>query len=173
MCLIDTDRLSIREMEAERDLDFVAALLAHPEVMRYWPAPLTREEAIAWIDKQLGRYARNGFGYWLVSLKDSGAPIGQAGLMTIEIDDEPEVGLGYIIHVDHWGKGYATEAAAVCLDHGFRTLGLKCIVAPVRSDNAPSIRVAEKIGMSPRKTTSFAGFEHVIYMIDAPPKTGP
>ena len=163
--VLETTRLFLRELSLEADGDFIARLLAHPKVMRYWPASLTREESNAWIEKQLGRYERDGCGYWLVSLKETGEPVGQAGIMMIELDDVIEAGLGYIIDFTAWGNGYATEAAAACVAYAFNSLGSDRVVAPIRPANVASARVAEKIGMIPEKTTMFAGFEHLIYSV--------
>lgn len=163
--ILETTRLLLRELSHEADGDFIARLLAHPEVMRYWPAPLTRVEADAWIEKQLGRYERDGYGYWMVSLKETGEPVGQAGIMMIELDDVIEPGLGYIIDFTAWGNCYATEAASACVGYAFNTLGRDRVVAPIRSANVASVRVAKKIGMIPEKSTMFAGFEHQIYTV--------
>lgn len=161
----ETVRLKLRELSVERDLNYLSSLLAHAEVMQHWPAPFTRDESRAWLYKQLARYESDGCGYWLVSLKATGEPVGQAGIMFIEIDGVREAGLGYMIHADHWGQGYATEAAAACVDWAFANLDVPRVVAPVRPVNAPSIRVAEKIGMTPGWTTTFAELEHVIYVV--------
>ncbi len=63
--ILETPRLMIREMSLG-DLDFVATLLADPEVMRYYPKCYSREEAGAWIQRQINRYAKHGHGLWLV-----------------------------------------------------------------------------------------------------------
>lgn len=133
--------------------------------MRYWPAPLTCEEADAGIEKQLKRYDRDGCGYWLVSLWETGKPVSQAGVMMIEIDVVVEPGLGYIIDFSAWGNGYATEAVAACVRYAFKTLGSDRIVAPILPANTASAHVAEKVGMLPEKTTMFAGLEHLIYSV--------
>ncbi len=149
-------------------MNFLSALLAYPRVMEHWPAPLTRDESRAWLDKQLARYDTDSCGYWLVSLKATGEPIGQAGIMFIDIDGVREAGLGYMIHADYWGKGYATEAAAACVDWAFANLDVPRVVAPIRPVNVASVRVAEKIGMTPGWTTTFAHLEHVIYVRSDP-----
>ena len=163
--LLETTRLFVRELSLEADGDFIARLLAHPEVIRHWPSPLTRTEAEAWIEKQIGRYELDGCGYWLVSLKETGEPVGQAGIMRIELDDVIEPGLGYIIDFTAWGNGYATEAAAACVGYAFNSLGNDRVVAPIRPANVASARVAEKIGMILDKTATFAGLEHLIYSV--------
>lgn len=159
--VLRTERLVLRQLEPG-DLDAVAEMLADPDVMRYWPRPHTREEAQAWIEKQLGRYARDGHGYWLVLDGASGTPVGQAGLMTLDVQGEPLVGLGYIVHRPFWRRGFATEASAGCLDHAFGPLGLERVIALIRPENVPSVGVADKLGMTPCGRTQFAGFDHLI-----------
>jgi hypothetical protein len=73
--VLTSARLALRELVLS-DLDFVAEMLADPVVMRYYPKPLTRVEAQAWIERQRARYARDGHGLWLVSDEGTGRPIG-------------------------------------------------------------------------------------------------
>lgn len=54
--------------------------------------------------------------------------------------------LGYVIHADHWGHGYATDAARTMITFGFRDLGLHRISAAIGPDNAASITVVERLG---------------------------
>jgi RimJ/RimL family protein N-acetyltransferase len=164
---IETARLSLRELSLA-DLDFVAGMLADPQVMQFWPSPLSRAEAEAWIKRQLDRYARDGYGYWLVLEQASGQPVGQAGLLALEIDGVPETGLGYLFHRPFWGRGYATEAAEACLGHAFAALDKPQVVAPIRTENAASLAVARKLGMQVQKRTMYAGFEHLIFVASGP-----
>lgn len=60
--VLATERLTLREMALD-DLDFVAAMLDHPEVMRFYPKRYTRDEARAWIERQVQRYAEHGHGF--------------------------------------------------------------------------------------------------------------
>lgn len=146
------------------DLDFVAEMLAHPEVMRYWPRCYDRGEAADWIRRQRERYARDGVGYWIAVRKDSGQPVGQAGLLVLQVDGIAEVGLGYIIHRPFWRMGYATEAAAASRDFAFRSRGIERVVALVRPENIPSRGVALKLGMRVEKRTQYAGYEHLVFV---------
>ncbi len=148
--MIETPRLILREMDMA-DLDAVAAMLSDSEVMRFWPRPYTRSEAAEWVERQRARYRRDGCGYWLAVLKDSGRPVGQAGVIMMEVDGTREPALGYIIDRPFWRRGYATEAAAAGRDWAFETLGCSRVITLVRPENIPSIGVALKLGMVEEK----------------------
>ena len=72
--VLETPRLILREMLMD-DLDFVAVMLADPKVMRYYPKCYTRDEAAAWVQRSMDRYARHGHGLWLVSDKATGQAV--------------------------------------------------------------------------------------------------
>ena len=80
------------------DLDFVAAMLGHPEVMRFYPKVYSRDEARAWLDRQRERYARDGHGLWLVENRATGEPVGQVGLIPPTLGGVIEDEIGYLIH---------------------------------------------------------------------------
>jgi ribosomal-protein-alanine N-acetyltransferase len=163
--IFETVRLSFRELEPT-DLDFIAEMLGNAEVMRYWPKCYSREEAQEWIYRQQGRYRKDGFGYWLLTEKRTGRPVGQAGLMKFEIDGQREIGLGYIIHRPFWRKGYATEAASACIQLAFRKFNEPRVIALIRPGNESSQKVAQKLMMLPEGLTDYAGFEHLIFSIE-------
>ena len=162
--VLETPRLTLGELDMAH-LDFVAAMLADPGVMRYWPSCYSRDEAAEWIRKQQDRYATHGYGYWLVLLKESGEPVGQVGLVPMEIDRVEETAVGYMIHSPFWRRGYAFEAAAATRDYAFDVLGKQRLVAPIRPENFPSQAVARKLGMRPGKQILYAGLEHVVFSI--------
>ena len=74
-----TPRLTFREMTLD-DLDDMAGLLSDPQVMRHYPQPKTREEALAWIAWNQRLYREHGFGLWLLTLRATGAFVGDCGL---------------------------------------------------------------------------------------------
>jgi RimJ/RimL family protein N-acetyltransferase len=152
-----------RELDLVADLDFVAAMIAHPDVMRFWPRTYSRDEAVDWIKRQQGRYQQYGYGYWLTLDRATGEPVGQIGVVPQTVDAEDEVGLGWIIHRPFWRRGYASEAGRACLAWAFEHTDADRVIALVRPDNMPSIGVAEKLGMKCDGRTHYHDFEHLIY----------
>jgi RimJ/RimL family protein N-acetyltransferase len=166
--IFETARLLLREMSFA-DLDFVAAMLADPEVMRYYPKCYSREEAEGWIQRNLDRYARYGFGRWMVLDRASGEPRGQVGLTMQDVEgvEEPEV--GYLIHRPFWRQGLATEAATATRDYAFTQLGKPYVISLIRPENVPSQGVALKLGMKLRpNSVQHGGFEHLVFSISSP-----
>ena len=162
--ILDTSRLHLREM-GMGDLDFMASLLADPEVMRYYPACCSREESDSWLRRQQYRYARDGFGFWLVIEKDTGRPVGQAGVLLHEVDGKSGVGLGYMLDRSFWGHGFAIETAAASRDYAFNILGQPKLLCLVRPENEPSRAVARQLGMTVRGCTQYAGFTHLFFAL--------
>ncbi|MDX9766099.1 MAG: GNAT family N-acetyltransferase [Ectothiorhodospiraceae bacterium] len=165
--ILRTPRLLLRELDIA-DLDFVAAMLGDPEVMRHYPKVLTREESEAWMRRQFLRYARDGHGLWLVVNRHTGVPVGQVGPLIQIVDDKPETEIGWLIHRPYWRLGYATEAAAGVLDYVFTQLGKPRAIALIRPVNEPSQGVARKLGMTPRGMTMHYDYEHIVFAKDRP-----
>lgn len=158
-----TQRLVFREMTTD-DLDNMAALLGNHEVMRHYPHPYGRDETLAWIEWNQRLYREEGFGLWLVTLLATGEFVGDCGLTPQVVDGTIDIEVGYHVRADLQGHGYATEAAAACRDYARDVLGLKRLVAIIVPDNAPSRRVAEKIGLTlERATTNRSGEQSYIY----------
>ncbi len=162
--VIETARLALREM-SQGDLDFVAAMLRHPEVMRYYPKRYDRDEAVVWIERQRDRYIEFGYGFWLAVDRESGRPIGQIGLTQPRVEGVPEDDIGYIIHRPYWRMGYATEGAAAVRDYTFEVLRRPRVVCLIRPENGPSQGVATKIGLAREegRVVELAGFDHWVY----------
>lgn len=165
--ILETSHLLLREL-APADIDFVAEMLGHPEVMRFWPRPYSRAEGADWIRRQRERYASHGHSYWLAVDKQTGRAVGQAGLLVQQVDGREETGLGYIMHEPFWRRGFATEAAAGCRDFAFQALGKQRIIALIRPENEPSLGVARKLHMTLAGRTIYADFEHLIWQCERP-----
>ncbi len=160
--ILETSRLILRELTPD-DLDFVAEMMAHPEVNRYYEKQFTREDSALWLDRQLARYRRDGHGFWLVVNKKSADPVGQVGLLLQEVEGKrcPEV--GWLLHRPWWGLGYATEAAAGVRALAKERWGYEDVISLIRPINDASCRVAERIGLFPGRRVTFHGFEHIVY----------
>ncbi|KAF0813083.1 hypothetical protein IGB42_02483 [Andreprevotia sp. IGB-42] len=153
----ETARLRLRQWRAD-DLAPFAALNADAEVMRYFPAPMSRPDSDAMAERMAGLITLRGWGFWAVERKDSGAFIGIVGLNVPrpELPCYPCVEMGWRLARAHWRQGYALEAAQAALQVGFATLQLPEIVAFTALPNLPSQGVMEKLGMQ----RDAANFEH-------------
>jgi RimJ/RimL family protein N-acetyltransferase len=162
--VLETPNLVVRKLTLA-DLDFVATMLADPEVMRFWPKPYTRDEAEGWIDRQLDRYEQYGYGYWLALDKSSSEPVGQIGLLQQEVDGIGHPGLGYMIHRPFWHRGLALEDALATRRYAFENLGKPRVIALIRPGNIPSLRIALKLGMLPEQLVTYTGSEHLLLAV--------
>ena len=147
LVVMETERLLIRRI-TRKDLDALLAIMGKPEVMYAWEHGFTQKDVRKWINRQLTRYRKEGFGYFAVILKEGGNLIGQAGLMKSTINGNEAVELGYILDNAYWHNGYGIEAARACLEYAFEELGLKTVCCSIRPENVASIRVAERLGMT-------------------------
>jgi RimJ/RimL family protein N-acetyltransferase len=162
--VLETERLALREMERE-DLDFVASMLADTEVMRFYPKCYTRDESAKWLDRQRRRYESDGHALWLVSLKETGEPVGQVGLIRQQVDGAFEDEVGYLIARRHWRRGFAFEAARATREHAFFALQRRRVISLIRPVNLPSQAVARKLGMTVEKSTCCWDLEHLVYSL--------
>ena len=146
---IETPRLLLRPWRDD-DLPAFAAMNADPRVMEFLGPLKTREESDASVARFSAHLARHGFGFWAVEVTGVADFIGFVGLKVLDFEAHfaPCVEVGWRLAYDHWGKGYATEAARASLDFGFRRLGLEEIVAFTVPANRRSWRVMERLGMT-------------------------
>ncbi|MBF5045393.1 GNAT family N-acetyltransferase [Aggregicoccus sp. 17bor-14] len=163
-----TERLVLRAL-CEDDLDPLAQLLGDPVAMRYFPRPRTRDESRVWIARNHQRYAVDGCGLWAVERRADGAFLGDCGLVMQRPEGQPEVEVGYHFAPEHWGRGYATEAAAACVRLAFEVLRAPRVIALVHPDNLPSARVAARLGMRPLRRVEHAGLDHDLFVVERPP----
>ena len=146
MVVLTTERLVLREMTGA-DLDHIAALFGDEEVMRYYPKPMTRDEARSWVEWNQRLYRSQGFGLWAMVLRDTGEFAGDCGLTPQYVDGIKEIEVGYHVRTSLQGNGYATEAAAAVIAFGFDEMQLARIVATTTRDNHASMAVMRRLGM--------------------------
>jgi RimJ/RimL family protein N-acetyltransferase len=120
-----TERLTLRDWR-DADREPFAALNADPRVMEHYPAPLTRDESDAFIDRAAAHIDEHDWGQWAVENRADGRLIGLVGLWAIPWTAHftPAVEVGWRLAFDVWGNGFATEAAAASIADGFERLGL-------------------------------------------------
>lgn len=166
-----TERLEIREFEPS-DLEALHAVYGDPEVTRFIPPYPTLEHTRRSLDVHVREARAGNPAFWALVERASGELIGDAGVGLIE-GRGPEHELGYTLGARWWGRGYATEAARAVLDHALGELALPELLALVRSGNAASIHVLEKIGMERAGTRHAYGTEHLVYCTVSLPSIPP
>ena len=167
--ILGTARLILREMTPE-DIEFIAEMMAHPEVNFFYERRFTRDESEVWLERQIERYRRDGTGLWLATERATGAPVGQVGLAIQTVDGERLPEVGWLLHRSYWGRGYATEAGAAVRDSALNEWGHDRIISLIRPVNLASQRVARRLGMVDRRRVSFHGFEHCVFEITKTPQ---
>ena len=160
--VLETERLYLREMESN-DLDFMAEMLCHPEVTRFYPKQYSRDESGEWINGQIDRYEKDGHGLWLVENKEDAKLLGQVGLLMQSVRGERLPEIGYMIHFPYWRKGYAYEAASAVKFFAQENFGYTKVISLIRPENKPSRAVAIKLGMESIMEVDHGGFNHYVY----------
>jgi RimJ/RimL family protein N-acetyltransferase len=150
--IAETQRLKLREF-SQNDLDDLAAMVADEEQMRFYPRPKTRDEASAWISRNLVLYRECGFGFWFIDSLPTSDFLGYCGIRPLALEGASEIEIGWHIKKTFWNQGVATEAAMAVRDLAFRRFALSRLVAIIHPDHIASRRVAENIGMHDEKTT--------------------
>jgi RimJ/RimL family protein N-acetyltransferase len=170
-----TERLVLRQWRDE-DRDPWAALCADPEVMRLFPSTLTRAESDAFVDRHAALLDVRGWGLWAVEVVDGAPFIGFTGLavpgFAVPGHEGGCVEVGWRLAADHWGRGYAPEAARAALDVAWDVAGLDVVVSFTSVGNANSRRVMEKIGLTFEREFDHPGLDaghplrrHVLYAV--------
>jgi RimJ/RimL family protein N-acetyltransferase len=143
---IETDNLILRDYTSE-DIDALYPIMSDADTMSFWPAPFSRDDVQRWIDRAIASYHEYGYGRYPIILKENEKVIGDCGIFRTLVAGEPVNDLGYILHKDYWGKGYATEAAAAVMRDAFDRLKLESLHANMPYNHSASRRVAERLGM--------------------------
>jgi RimJ/RimL family protein N-acetyltransferase len=173
---IETQRLVLRCWQSS-DREPFAKMNADPNVMEYFPAPLTSPQSDALVAKIERHFQKHGFGLYAVELKTGGDFVGFIGLSVpaFHAHFTPCIEIGWRLSSNIWGKGLATEGAEAVLKYSREVLRLKDVVSFTVPVNIRSRRVMEKIGMThdpaddfdhPQLPPGHPLRRHVLYRLD-------
>lgn len=144
---IATPRLALRALRVE-DADAMFAFMRDRRLTKHvaWDPHASIEQTVFYLMTLEAAYRDSELREWGVFDEGGGRLVGTCGF--VRVDEAHARGeIGYTIGRAHQGRGYATEAAAAVMRHGFEELGLNRVEAQVVAGNAASARVLEKIGM--------------------------
>ncbi len=166
--ILETERLFLREFD-EGDVVPFFRMGSEPAVIRYTgdpPGGLTSlEQALEVLrSRPIADYQKYGYGRWACVLKANTEVIGFAGLKYLA--DSHEVDIGYRFLPTYWGQGLATEACRAVLDYGRNRLGLERIIGLVHPENVASVRILEKLGLTPDGQVEYQGRRFAKYVIE-------
>ncbi len=154
--VLRTERLILREWRPE-DREPFAALNADPRVMECMPALLPRAQSDALARRSEQHFVTHGFGPWAVEVPDVAPFIGFVGLSVpaFEAHFTPCVEIGWRLAAEHWGHGYATEAALASARFAFDDLEMTQLVSFTTPQNVRSQAVMRRIGMTHDEAEDF------------------
>lgn len=156
MTVLETERLSLRQLTVD-DAQFILKLLNEPSFLRYIGDKQVRnlEDAAVYIlNGPVASYERNGFGLYLVELRESYTPIGMCGFLKREELPDPDIGFAFL--PEFWSKGFAFESASALLQVARERLRLQRILAITSLDNEASIKLLERLGFRFERVTQLA-----------------
>ena len=148
MFTLETERLTLRHLSPETDVEFILQLLNEPSFLQYIGDKKVRtlDDAREYIRNGPAKsYEENGFGLYRVGLKSNDHAIGICGLIKREGLPDPDIGFAFL--PEYWNQGYAQESAAEVMRHARDVLRLERILAITSPDNEPSARLLGKIGL--------------------------
>ena len=152
------------EHEAE-----LAALLAEPEVARWLVPPGAPPHDADWVRWRLELSRREwaaGSGLWVAFERDSGDFVGRGGLKPLTVEGEQAYEVGWALLPAYQGRGYATEIGQAGLERGFDELGLDQVVSLTLPDNAASVAVMRRLGLTYRRDVVHADLRHLLHALD-------
>lgn len=165
----ETERLVARDWRRE-DAEAAYRIYRDEDVVRFLgsvPQPVESLDGMRErIDRWLAAKRDDGYGFWALQTKD-GTLVGATLCKPLPGADEVEI--GWHLGKAHWGRGYATESGAGAARYAFETLGLDVVYAVVVRENAASLAVARRIGMTYEGSTDrYYGRELELFSKKAP-----
>ena len=158
---LTTDRLTLRQW-TDDDRDPFAQLNADPQVAKWLAGPLSTEQSNALLDRSALLLALRGFGLWSVHERGDDAFVGAVGLNGVSpaFSFSPALELAWRLAPVFWGRGFASEAAAVAATYANEVLQVDRVAAFTSVGNAASVAVMNRLGMRADDTMSGSEFDH-------------
>ena len=166
--MIQTPRLLLRELTVE-DAPFIVQLVNDPAWLQFIgdKGVRTLEDAEKYIlNGPVKSYADNGFGLWLVELKENNTPIGMCGLINRPTLEGIDIGFAYL--PQYVGQGYAFEAATATLQYAKQVLLLERVLAITNPENIRSIALLKKLGLQTEKEYTLPGETRPVLLMSRP-----
>ena len=168
---LETENLILRPFKDD-DVDDYFGVLDSPEVRRWLHIPESMDRSDAWQQMAwfVGQWELRGTGHWALEEKKSGQFVGRAGLHRPERHDWPGVEVGWLLHPDYWGRGYATEAGAAAVRYGFEDLQVDKLFSCILPENHRSQAVAKRLGfefLEERVLAFFPKLPHGIWVLNS------
>ena len=160
--ILETERLTLREFDLS-DAKFTLQLLNTPAWLKFIGDKNVHnnQEAEGYLTNgPITSYKKNGFGLWLVSLKESNKAIGMCGL--IKRDYLEEIDIGFALMPEYEGLGYGLEMAKATMSYSRKILRIDKVVAITNENNSASIKLLNKIGLQLEKTVETPENETVL-----------
>ena len=163
---LTSERLILRPVELA-DVDDLYDFYRRPDAMRFMDTPphTSPEQTRKRVDAMC-----NGPGTtWTVRTDADGPALGFVDY----VGNSGVPGMGYMLHPDHWGNGYMSEAVRTALDYGFDEMGLDRVELWIQEENSASLRLAERVGFRRRGRLrqkygkDATGHEKIVYGITA------
>ena len=166
---IETENLILRPFKDEDTNDFFS-MMDSREVREalHVSDDYGLSEAFHAMSAWLGQWELRGTGHWALEEKKSGRFVGRAGLHRPERHDWPGVEVGWALHPDYWGRGYATEAGAAAVSYGFDQFEVAKLFSCILPENDRSQAVAKRLGfkfLEERVLAFFPKLPHEIWVL--------
>lgn len=156
--ILTTKRLLLRQWK-ESDLPLFAKMNADSLVMEWFPSTLSKEESDSLAERiqQELKEKEKEYGLWAVEVVKATSFIGFVGLHYQDFPAAftPCIEIGWRLAYEHWGKGYAFEAASKVIEYAFQTVKLRELVSFTHVKNQRSRKLMERLGMTRRVEDDF------------------
>jgi [ribosomal protein S5]-alanine N-acetyltransferase len=143
---LTTARLTLRSL-VEDDAETLFGHFTHPQVTKYLldEEPFSDIEQVRELIRFFSAPAGKGYNRWGITITETGQLTGTCGFHQWNRRDQ-RAEIGYDLHPDFWGKGFMSEALRAAIHYGFTTMDLHRIAAVVHPENAPSVRLLQRLG---------------------------